>query len=208
MWLAQVQSGDPTISAGLAAILIAIAIAIPILVEAFRRRFNIQSDKQENDLLSVKNVRIENLQLDNVPTAIIPDNLKIMYIGLDDADTGSMAAAFQNYGVKNRLTIHVSVNQAIDDLMQHPGVTLFIIVYVENKAKGEDFLRRVKQSDVTRDIPILFLDGYAENGVLKLYEGGADAVLVKPLDMGGLLTIMGRLGYSSTFTKNKQVIQP
>lgn len=208
MWLAQVQSGDPTISAGLAAVLIAIAIAIPILVEAFRRRFNIQSDKQENDLLSVKNVRIENLQLDNVPAAIIPDNLKIMYIGQDDADTGNMTSLFQTFGIKNRLLIHSSINQAMQDLTDHPGIVLFIIIYVENKAKGERFLDRVKTEDVTRDIPILFMDGFAESGVLELYQGGADAILTKPLDISALLTIITRLGYSSTFTKNKQVIQP
>lgn len=207
MWLAQVQSGDPTISAGLAAILIAIAIAIPILVEAFRRRFNIQSDKQENDLLSVKNVRIENLQLDNVPAAIIPDNLKIMYIGQDDADTGNMTSLFQTFGIKNRLVIHSSINQAMQDLTDHPGIVLFIIIYVENKAKGERFLDRVKTEDVTRDIPILFMDGFPESGVLELYQGGADAILTKPLDISALLTIITRLGYSSTFTKNKQGIK-
>lgn len=207
MWLAQVQSSDPTISAGLAAILIAIAIAIPILVEAFRRRFNIQSDKQENDLLSVKNVRIENLQLDNVPAAIIPDNLKIMYIGQDDADTGNMTSLFQTFGIKNRLLIHSSINQAMQDLTDHPGIVLFIIIYVENKAKGERFLDRVKTEDVTRDIPILFMDGFAESGVLELYQGGADAILTKPLDISALLTIITRLGYSSTFTKNKQGIK-
>lgn len=201
--LAQVQSSDSGISGGLAAILFAIAIAIPILIEIYRRRSTIQFEKDESNLLSLKNVKIENLQLEDMSAAIIPDNLKIMYIGQDDADTGNMVSFFQNHAIKNILVIHSSINQAMQDLTDHPGAILFIIVYVDNMKKGEDFLSRVKKTDVTRDIPILFFDGFPESGLLELYEGGADAILAKPLSIDTLLTIVGRLGFSSTFTKNK-----
>jgi len=104
------------------------------------------------------------------------------------------------------LIIKDSPQAGIDFIIEHPQTVLFVIVYVDNVERGVRFLELIKRSNATRDIPGLFIDGVADTGKLKMFEGGADGFLQKPIDMMVLLTIMARLGYGSTFSKNVQGI--
>jgi len=191
---------DNNLVVAVGVLLTAIAVAIPVLISILRRWSNVRLTRAESDLADARAVSGERLRVEALPAKL--DSLKILYIGVNDNDMMQAVTIFQQSGISNRLITMDSPKQGFEYIRDNPAVVLFVIVFVEEIGRGKTFLELVRQDDLTVGIPVFFLNGFEDTGKIMLFEEGLDGLLQKPINMGALLTILNRLGYSSEISKN------
>jgi two-component system, response regulator len=87
------------------------------------------------------------------------------------------------------------------------GELLILLSLRLSDAHGLDVLRKIKNDERTKTVPIIILtSSQEERGVMQSYKLGANAAIVKPLDLGKLVEAVSelRLGWLLVSAEQKQ----
>ena len=102
-------------------------------------------------------------------------------------------------------TVHIASNgqDALDYLLgvgefadrkKHPLPDLILLDLKMPIVDGHDVLRRVKQSEILKRIPVVVLTSSREEGDLVMsYDNGANSYLVKPVSFEGFLAVVASI---------------
>lgn len=166
--------------------------------------------ESDRDLVAATATRVEQQRLEKLVVAplvevasAIDKTTQILYMGRNNTDTAPIIAAFQEYGISNRLIVKVTTEGVMEYLTDHPDTTLAIVAYIVDAKDGQKFLTAVKGNKVTVSIPIIAIDGFTDAERVELFEAGVDGFLKHPFAVSALMLILTRLGFSSTFAKTK-----
>lgn len=166
--------------------------------------------KSDLALVAANATRTEQQRLEKLVVAplveaarAIDSATQIVYLGRETEDTAPIIAAFQEYGIGNRLIVKVTTEGVMEYLADHPDTTLAIVAYITDAKDGQKFLSSVKGNRLTMAIPIIAIDGFTDAERVQLFEAGVDGFLKHPFAVSALMLILTRLGFSSTFTKTK-----
>lgn len=180
------------------------------LATIFKLWFDRHVAKADLALAAANATRTEQQRLEKLVVAplvaaatIVDTATQIIYLGHATSDTAPIVAAFQEYGIGNRLIVKVTTEGIMEYLNDHPDTTLAIVAYITDAPNSQKFLTAIKGNRLTMGIPILAIDGFTDAEQIKLFEAGVDGFLKHPFAVSALMLILTRLGFSSTFAKTK-----
>ena len=121
-------------------------------------------------------------------------NLDILVVD-DDADIGLMIKSILSY-YKFRVNAYLGAEQMLDALKQQPKPPQLIIMdMLLSGTDGRDICRKLKSSELTKEIPVLMISAHP-NAKETCIEAGANDFLEKPFDLEMLINKSRQLMHS------------
>ena len=145
-----------------------------------------------------------------------PSRIEIILAEDNPADISSTLNTLKKANIGNHVRVIRDGKELLDFLFQTgasagvrpPGSeTLILLSLGLSDAHGLDVLRKVKNDERTRTVPVIILtSSQEERGVMQSYKLGANAAIVKPLDLGKLSEVVSelRLGWLLVSAEEKQ----
>jgi two-component system response regulator len=132
------------------------------------------------------------------------DNSSYILLVEDNPDDVELTKlAFKKNNFANRIEVANDGEEAIQFLFEdHPngvnkqGAPTFILLDLQlPKIKGHEVLRRIKQHDTMKYVPVIILtSSEQEEDIIKGYDYGANSFIRKPVDFKEFTSVVSNLG--------------
>ena len=132
-----------------------------------------------------------------------PFRIEIILAEDNPADISSTVNTLKKANICNRVHVVREGKQLLDFLFRTggsvdfppPGTELLILLSLRlSDSHGLDLLRKIKGDERTKALPIVILtSSQEERGVMQSYKLGANAAIVKPLDLAKLVEAVSEL---------------
>lgn len=198
---------DPTITWGSVALAF-IALLTPLVggVVYFMKKWaDTQMLKMQQEIELKTAVHVETLRGERVATAISVAQVSpieifsALYIG-SDAQQLETIKLFRQAGIVNKVMVRESARDGYLYLKDHPNI-LFAVIYAEDIVQAKSFLNMVIDDEITKDIPVIFIDGNTPETQLAVYRGGGAGSMKTPLDIGVLLELLSKQNMVVTISR-------
>lgn len=133
----------------------------------------------------------------------IQSKIEILLAEDNSADVTSTLNTLKKANICNRVHVVREGKQVLEFLFRTgnaadlpaPGSDLLILLSLKlSDAHGLDILRKIKNDERTKTLPVIILtSSQEERGVMQSYKLGANACIVKPLDLAKLVEAVSEL---------------
>jgi DNA-binding response OmpR family regulator len=128
--------------------------------------------------------------------------------GEDDADFTKLALMKNN--LMNNVSIATDGAMALELLLNDSEVTPGLVLLDLNlpKISGLDVLKRLRNNDKMKLVPIVVLSSSREESDLRnCYEAGANSYVRKPIDFNDYMTVIGEIAHYWLKTNELPILQ-